>query len=286
MTGSGYTHQSVGVRLQSLSFGSQALVLGSILERRGQRAFRPAQIADFFDEFGLPGPQKIGNVLAALKTSGLMRPAKERGLWLITPLGREQALELLSADDLASLLLEITISGGATLGKTEHALVPPNLAPPAIIEPLSSFLSQNSFEANVLAMTRFPVEDESGSDPLSLVIPSARSACADSGLQLNMASDRMIVDDIWGNVAAHMWACKYGVAFFEDRQRRGINYNLSIEVGSMLMTGRRCLLLKDVSVETLPTDLVGMIYTAVDFDDASSVAAAIQEWASESLHVG
>jgi hypothetical protein len=45
---------------------------------------------------------------------------------------------------------------------------------------------------------------------------------------------------------AHMWASKYGVAFFEDRRGRGMNYNLTIEVGCMLMAGRRCGLLKEV----------------------------------------
>ena len=58
-----------------------------------------------------------------------------------------------------------------------------------------------------------------------------------------LGNDRKIVDDLWANVAAHMWACKYGIRFFEDRRGRGVNYNLSIEVGGMLTTGRRLALL-------------------------------------------
>lgn len=47
------------------------------------------------------------------------------------------------------------------------------------------------------------------------------------------------VGDLWDNVTAHMWACRYGVAFFEDRVDRGLNHNLLIEVGAMIMSDRR-----------------------------------------------
>jgi hypothetical protein len=83
-----------------------------------------------------------------------------------------------------------------------------------------------------------------------------------------------------------MWASRYGIAFFEDRRSRGVNYNLTIEVGAMLMTGRRCALLKDNSIERLPSDLVGHIYKAVDLDDPSSVAAALHAWLRDDLALG
>jgi len=52
-----------------------------------------------------------------------------------------------------------------------------------------------------------------------------------------------MVDDLWANVAAHMWWSKYGIDFFEDRRGGGLNYNLVTEIGGMLVTGRRCALL-------------------------------------------
>jgi hypothetical protein len=39
-----------------------------------------------------------------------------------------------------------------------------------------------------------------------------------------------------------------GVAFFEDRRGRGMNYSLTIEVGCMLMAGRRFGLLKNTTI--------------------------------------
>ncbi len=89
-------------------------------------------------------------------------------------------------------------------------------------------------------MTRFPETDKAkGPDPLSPALETTRAICKEHGLTFHLASDRQIVDDLWQNVAAHIWACKYGIAFFEDRRGRGINYNLSIEVGSMIVLGRR-----------------------------------------------
>jgi len=79
---------------------------------------------------------------------------------------------------------------------------------------------------------------------------------------------------------------RYGLALVEDLAGEGINENLIIEVGAMVMTGRRCALLKDESVERLPTDLVGHIYKPVRFDDAAEVAKEIHRWCAEDLSLG
>ena len=114
----------------------------------------------------------------------------------------------------------------------------------------------------------------------------ARDACATHGLEFHLASDRAISDDLWTNVSGHMWASKYGIAFFEDRRGRKLNYNLTIEVGGMLIAGRRCALLKDTSIKKLPTDLVGRIYKEVDLDEVTGVADALHSWIREDLGLG
>ena len=142
--------------------------------------------------------------------------------------------------------------------------------------------------ANVFGMTRFPDDEEEFEepDPVASGLAEAGEVLSSHGLALLLASQRALVDDLWGNVAAHMWASSYGVAFFEDRRERGLNYNLVIEVGAMLMTGRRCLLLKDVSIERMPTDLVGFIYKSVDLEKRQSVSDAVHEWARQDLSLG
>jgi hypothetical protein len=152
-----------------------------------------------------------------------------------------------------------------------------------LLVPLAHFLAEHPFETNVFGMTRFPDDMEDTPDPVAPALEVARDVCRAHGLEFHLASDRAIHDDLWTNVAGHMWASRYGVAFFEDRRDRGVNYNLTIEVGAMLMTGRRCALLKDVSIERMPTDLVGLIYKVVDLDAVASVSDAIHRWIRDDL---
>jgi hypothetical protein len=74
-----------------------------------------------------------------------------------------------------------------------------------------------------------------------------------------------------------------GIAFFEDLVGRGLNYNLTIEVGAMLLAGRRTALLRDTSVAGMPTDLVGQIYKRVDMNDRDAVGSAVHSWISADL---
>jgi hypothetical protein len=146
-------------------------------------------------------------------------------------------------------------------------------------------LERFPFETNVFCMTRFP-DEEDPADPNQDVIDAAREALAAHGLVLHLATDRVVDDDLLGNVAGYMWACQYGVALFEDRLGRGLNYNLVTEVGGMLMAGRRCALMKDRTAPPMPTDLVGQIYKDVDFDSPKAVAEAVHLWAAEDLGLG
>jgi hypothetical protein len=181
---------------------------------------------------------------------------------------------------IAELLAEATETSGPTLGVATHGVIPPTLAPPELLAPLEEFLAAHPFELNVFGMTRFPDEalSEELGDPVDQALGVARGACEEHGLELHFASDRSMSDDLWTNVAAHIWASRFGIAFFEDRVKAGLNYNLTIEVGAMILSGRRTALLKDTSVARLPTDLVGRIYRSVDLDDLDSVSQAIHGW--------
>jgi hypothetical protein len=135
-------------------------------------------------------------------------------------------------------------------------------------------------------MTRFP-RDDKPDDPIGDVIDAVENALASHGLKLHLASNRIVEATLWANVAAYMWACQYGVALFENRVGEGLNYNLSIEVGSMLMAGRPTALLRDVpTVDKMPSDLVGHIYKPVDFGDVHTVSDSAHLWAADDLGLG
>jgi hypothetical protein len=241
------------------------------------------------DEIGLPRPGNTWNVMGRLERDGLLTRVKGvRGEgWKLTPEGRGRAEDIATDMELAALLAEAAQPTATVLGQTPHPVIPPSLAPPALLGPLHAFLEHYPFERNVFGMTRFPGKPENGElDPIAPALDEAKAVCERHGLPFHLASDRNIVDDLWPNVAAHMWACRYGIAFLEERTPRGLNYNLTIEVGSCLVLGRRIALLKDEPVEKLPTDLVSQIFIEVNLDDPATVGSALEDWVTNTLQLG
>jgi hypothetical protein len=238
----------------------------------------------------LPSPAKTYNVLVALERDGLIRKAEKiTGLWRVTPRGMAAADALVCGIDLAALAAE-AVSTGTVLGGTPHPVILPEYgAPPALIPILRDFLQEHPFDQNVLGMTRFPTGGEGEPpDPVREGLTVAADVCRAHNLDFHLASDRQLDDDLWTNVAAHMWASRYGIAFLEDiaTPKKGLNYNLTIEVGAMLMTGRRTALLKDSSVPKLPTDLVGRIFKEIDLTAPETVDVALHRWVRDDLGLG
>ena len=278
---------TIGVRLQKMGFAEQAIVLARFAQARGTDGqFTPKQLEQMFIDSSLPKPINISDTAAKLRNKGFLTNGMRKGTWRMTPLGRQASLALLSDLDLAAFSAE-SANSMSVLGEVAHTVVSPALAPPDLIPGLQRFLTAHPFERNVFGMTRFPETKESAtdSDPVEPALKIAREVCQQHGLEFHLASDRAINDDLWANVAAHMWASQYGIAFFENRAKKGLNYNLTIEVGSMLMTGRRCGLLKDRSIDRMPTDLVGRIYKSVDFDKPNSVRKVLHEWIRDDLNL-
>lgn len=278
---------SVSLRVQRMDASDTAVVLGRFAsDHSTDGTFSPKDLDAAYLQAGVPVPSKVSNLIASLRRLSYVRPGNRPSSWKLTPVGRARTEELLDAMDLAALKAEALASNGSMLAGEVHSIVSPMFAPPGMIGPLRDFLSKHPFETNVFGMTRFPQETGDVIDPVAPAIEVARKACAAHGLSFHLASDRAILDDLWSNVAAHMWASHYGIAFFEDQMKRGLNYNLTIEVGSMLMAGRRCALLKDRSIEKLPTDLVGHIYRPVDLADIGSVSDAVHGWLRDDLALG
>lgn len=280
-------HGAVALRLQRLDLQTQTLVLAALAADRTEgKATSPAAVMQLFDAFALPTPVKIGNVFAALKTKGFLTPTTGRGMYKVTPVGRAYVEDKVSGIDVAALIAEGATENAPLLGHTATSLVPPTLAPPSLLQPLRGFLADHPFDTNVFGMTRFPDAKAGTKDPVGRALAVAREVCEAHGLEFHLASDRAITDDVWSNVMAHMWGSRYGIGFFEDRVARGLNYNLVTEVGAMIMTGRRVALLKDGSIDKMPTDFVGMIYKSVDLAQEATVRECVKNWLTDDLRIG
>jgi len=277
----------VALRVQGLGLVEQTLVLAQLQSGRTEDAtVAPAAVAQMFDDFALPAPAKIGNMFASLVSKKYLTKVKGHASYKVTPSGAARVSEQLSGLDLVALVAENATGNGPVLGDTTTALLPPTMAPPALLHPLRGFLADHPFDTNVFGMTRFPDTKEGTTDPVGRALAIAREVCKDHGLEFHLASDRAIVDDVWPNVMAHMWGSRYGIGFFEDSVERGLNYNMVTEVGAMSMSGRRVALLKDGSIEKMPTDFVGMIYKSVDLKIEATVRAEVEKWISDDLRIG
>jgi hypothetical protein len=265
------------------------LVVGHLVgARAGDGWFSPGDVADMFELLRLPRPGGVSQALGRLQQNGLVVRHRSGGSWSLTPEGRERVGGLVEELDVSQVEAEIAGVGSAELSQAQQPLIPPELAPVRWAIPIRQLLDRFPFNNNVFCMTRFPKDErETGlPDPVRAVLAQAKNALGQHGLRLHLASDRNAEDELFGNIAAHMWACRYGIGLFETRFGDDFNDNLQIEVGSMLMTGRRVALLKDRDTPEVPTDFVGHIYKPVDFDDLDAVARQLHLWAAEDLMLG
>jgi hypothetical protein len=232
----------------------------------------------------LPPPPDTSAVLSHLKRVKLLRARAAKPPWTVTPEGHARILTVIGELDPTETQREIVRHAGAELAQARHVVLLPQQAPPRWLPAISRLLDRYPFETNVFCMTRFARDEV---DPVSVAAAAARSALAPHGLKLHLANDRTVDPELFGNVAAYMWASRYGVALLEDRAGHGLNENVVIEVGAMLMAGRPCALLKDAALERdLPTDLVGHIYKRADLSDTKAVSKTLHRWAAEDLALG
>lgn len=240
---------------------------------------------ELFEAFRVPPPKNASQALTTLANKDLIYRRTRQPAWSLTPKGRKMVSEIIGDVDVAKLEPQLAELPGAEFAEAHQTVLPPELAPPRWAAGIKELLDRSPFETNVLCMTRFH-KPEHTEDPIADVIATAKAALADHGLSLHLASDTIVEDTLFANVAAYMWACQYGFALFEDRIGAGLNYNLVIEVGAMIMAGRQTALLKDTTAPDMPTDLVGHIYKPVDFANQKAVHAAAHAWAAVDLGLG
>ena len=240
-----------------------------------------------FELLRLPRPGNVSQELAVLKSKAKVIRKRTGKSWSLTPEGRGTASNLMENLDVKAVEAEIALVGSAELQHAQHPLIPPELAPVRWAASIARLLDRFPFEKNVFCMTRFPKDEKEDQlpDPVRDVIAAARTALDENGLHMHLASDRQADDELFGNIAAHMWACKYGIGLFETRFGEEFNDNLQIEVGAMLMTGRRVVLLKDRGTPDMPTDFVGQIYKSVDFDAPASISSELSSWVTDDLGI-
>lgn len=96
------------------------------------------------------------------------------------------------------------------------------------------------------------------------------------------ADDKEYMDDLFLNIKTYMHACDFGIAVFERITKEDFNPNISLELGYMLGLEKNVLLLKDQTLKSLPSDLVGKLYKPFDTSEVdNTLPDQLKKWLSD-----
>lgn len=100
------------------------------------------------------------------------------------------------------------------------------------------------------------------------------------------ADDKEYMDDLFPNVEVYMHSCDFGIAVFDRITTDDLNPNVTLEVGYMFAKGRNVLLLKDKTLKSLSTDLIGKLYKEFDTTDVeNTLPEQIKKWLSDKGYI-
>jgi hypothetical protein len=116
--------------------------------------------------------------------------------------------------------------------------------------------------------------------PLHTRIAEAiRATCSTHGLEALRADDKRYSDDLLPNVRTYMHGCDSGIAVLERLTEDDFNPNVSLEVGYMMAQAKPVCLLKDKTLTSLQTDLLGRLYDAFDTQDPeNTIPPVLEKW--------
>lgn len=145
---------------------------------------------------------------------------------------------------------------------------------------LDRLYDESKHENNIFIMT--PYRDDAA---FRETIRTVKESLSKFGLRGWLASERALEPQLWDNAKVFMAGCKAGIAIFtaEAKVAAGdhdvFNPNVAIEAGYLLARSKPVLLLKDIALTRLPTDMVGFLYKDFDLQHASdTIPQLIESW--------
>lgn len=111
------------------------------------------------------------------------------------------------------------------------------------------------------------------------IIKAVRETCSRFTIKALRADDKRYADDLLPNVRTYMHGCSFGIAIFERLTADVFNPNVSLEVGYMIAQGKPVCLLKDSTLPSLHSDLVGRLYEEFDTQKPEeSIPPVLEKW--------
>ena len=96
------------------------------------------------------------------------------------------------------------------------------------------------------------------------------------------ADEKWYDDDLLNNIKTYMHGCQFGIALFDRIKSNYFNPNVSLEIGYMTALNKPVLLLKDSTLDSLQTDLVGKLYHEFDFQNPEeTLPIVLNKWIND-----
>jgi hypothetical protein len=202
--------------------------------------------------------------------------------------GSEEILKYKTFDNLATLLRQWaesalkppqSISEPAWRARLPSILNPgqssPKSSSPSMIsESLARFKKDHSERRTAFVMMQF-----GQTSAHSEIFEAIRTALAVHDIVALRADSKQYHDDLFPNVLTYIYGCTFGIAVFERIEQDTFNPNVSLEVGYMFGLEKRVCLLKDRTLKTLHTDLVGKLYRQFDpLHAAATIPNEVHAW--------
>ena len=113
----------------------------------------------------------------------------------------------------------------------------------------------------------------------SKILSGIRNALEPHGMTALRADDKAYHDDLYFNILTYIYGVRFGIAVFERIEEDNFNPNVSLEVGYLLGLRKSVCFLKDKTLKTLHTDLVGKLYRSFDpFDPENTIPNELFAW--------
>ena len=114
------------------------------------------------------------------------------------------------------------------------------------------------------------------------IVEAIKATLASVGIVGVRADDKQYHDDLFSNILTYMYGCSLGVAVFERIEEEEFNPNVSLEVGYLLALKKPVCLIKDKTLRTLHTDLVGKLYKVFDpYDPETTISGSLKQWLND-----
>jgi hypothetical protein len=111
------------------------------------------------------------------------------------------------------------------------------------------------------------------------IVDSIKGIFDQHGIVALRADDKEYHNNLLSNVLTYIYGCDIGVAVFERIEADEFNPNVSFEVGYMRALNKPICLLKDKTMNTLHTDLLGELYKSFDPQDPNnSIPGELEKW--------